>query len=125
VHCNKDELETLTGETGIAQGLTRLCGLTGSPAIVTLGATGAALFDGERMVTIPSKRIAVVDTIGAGDSHSAGYIVGKMLGFPDERAVLLANGISAEIVCHASGSFEGLDAPAILAEIRAGAGGAL
>ena len=45
--------------------------------IITMGAKGALLFDGERTELVPTSKVKeVVDTTGAGDAFSAGFIRG-------------------------------------------------
>jgi ribokinase len=41
--------------------------MTGAPVIVTLGAAGALLVEGDGVTTVPALEVEVVDTTGAGD----------------------------------------------------------
>lgn len=43
-------------------------------AVVTRGAAGSVLYDGQKMLTVPAVATDVVDTTGAGDSYIAGFI---------------------------------------------------
>jgi ribokinase len=45
-----------------------LAGRTGAPVLVTLGARGALLVDGDRRERIEAPAVEVVDTTGAGDA---------------------------------------------------------
>ena len=46
----------------------------GTVTIVTRGASGAILFDGENLIEEPSIEVRVVDPVGAGDAFVAGFI---------------------------------------------------
>jgi fructokinase len=45
---------------------------------VTLGATGALFWEGDRVYQVPSPRVAVRDTIGAGDAFTAALLDGLL-----------------------------------------------
>ena len=42
--------------------------------VITKGAEGASGYTNERKVTVPSERVTVVDTVGAGDTFDAGVL---------------------------------------------------
>jgi fructokinase len=42
--------------------------------VITKGAEGASGYTSERKVTVPSQRVTVVDTVGAGDTFDAGVL---------------------------------------------------
>jgi fructokinase len=42
--------------------------------VITKGAEGASGYTKERKVTVPSERVTVVDTVGAGDTFDAGIL---------------------------------------------------
>ena len=46
----------------------------GAPAVVTAGAEGALAVTRDDTVTVPSRRVRVVDTIGAGDAFGGGLL---------------------------------------------------
>ncbi len=71
---NQKEAQYLTGKQrpeDVLEGLERL-GFT--HVVVKLGSAGAAIHTGGRMLQVPSPRIQVVDTTGAGDAFDAGLI---------------------------------------------------
>jgi len=75
--------------------------------VVKNGAAGATAYDAERSVTVPARKVTVVDSIGAGDAFSSGYLSGSLdglsLGERMERAVVLgAFAVSSD------GDWEGL-----------------
>ncbi|MEG3110513.1 fructoselysine 6-kinase [Pantoea sp. T14] len=43
-------------------------------AVATLGENGSLAWDGEQFLRVPSQRVDVVDTIGAGDAYIAGFL---------------------------------------------------
>ena len=68
----------------VAQGLLRHC----PGGVLKLGAEGAlyASADGER-VRLPALPVRVVDTTGAGDALSAGFLADRLSGAPPDRAL--------------------------------------
>jgi len=64
---NTLEAEALTGERDPGGAARALHARTGAPVLVTLGADGALLVDGDTATTIPAPPVDVVDTTGAGD----------------------------------------------------------
>jgi ribokinase len=64
---NRGELETLAGGSGDPVTLAR--SVAGAKAVVvTLGAEGAVVVEGERAERVPAPRVKAVDTTGAGDA---------------------------------------------------------
>jgi ribokinase len=59
---NRTEARALAGDERA------LAALTGAPVLVTLGAEGALLIDGEDAERLPAPAVDVVDTTGAGDT---------------------------------------------------------
>jgi ribokinase len=64
---NAEEARALTGEEDVEAAARALAGRTGAPVLVTLGADGALLLDGEPE-RLPALAVQVVDTTGAGDA---------------------------------------------------------
>jgi ribokinase len=81
---NAGEAEALGGGRALAQ-------RTGGPVIVTRGAEGAVLLDGNEETAIPAPEVDVVDTTGAGDAFNgvlaAGLAAGLDLADAARRAV--------------------------------------
>lgn len=59
--------------------LARICELGAALAVMTFGADGALLVSGDALVEVPARPVAVVDTIGAGDSFMAALLAGLVL----------------------------------------------
>jgi ribokinase len=70
---NRGELEALAGRTGDPVALAR--GLDGARAVVvTLGAEGAVVVEGERAERVAAPRVEAVDTTGAGDTFCGALV---------------------------------------------------
>ncbi len=70
--------------------------LGGKAAVVTLGARGACVFEAEAVTPLPAFAVeGPLDIVGAGDSTSAGTILGLTLGLPLPTAALLGSCVSS------------------------------
>jgi sugar/nucleoside kinase (ribokinase family) len=70
-------------------------------AVVTRSAKGCIVIDGAQTVAVPAFPVErVVDTTGAGDLFAAGFLVGSVCGFSDERAARLGALAAAEVISH-------------------------
>jgi ribokinase len=67
---NADEARELAGEADPEVAGRALAKRTGAPVLVTLGAEGALLIDGETCERLPAPVVEVVDTTGAGDAFN-------------------------------------------------------
>ena len=85
---NAEEALRLTGTETIDAAGTRLAGLA-PLVVIKCGADGAQVHDKTGMFRVPSPRIEVVDTVGAGDSFNAGLLAGLVRGSALEEAVTL------------------------------------
>jgi sugar/nucleoside kinase (ribokinase family) len=86
---NEAEALALTGAGDVEQAARALAGV-GPAVAVKCGERGVlAVVDGE-LVHAPALTVDVVDTIGAGDSTDAGWLAGRLLGWPAERTARLA-----------------------------------
>jgi len=89
------EAAALTGETEPAAAARVLARRTSRPVVVTAGADGAVLADGDRMVEIAAPEVEVVDTTGAGDAFNgvlaAGLAAGRGVEEAARRAVEAAS----------------------------------
>ena len=99
LHLNEREACALGQADQAAQAARRLYARTGRPVIVTLGAAGALILDEQGEKRIPGEKVdRVADTIGAGDAHAGGVLLGLSRGQSLADAVALANRISAQVV---------------------------
>lgn len=75
--------------------------------IVKLGADGAQLHTAEGVFAQPAHRIPVLDTVGAGDAFTAGYLSAWLDGHGPEQRLARANATGAFAVA-SPGDWEGL-----------------
>jgi len=89
------EAAALTGETDAAAAARALARRTSAPVVVTVGADGALLADGDGIVEIRAPEVDVVDTTGAGDAFNgvlaAGLVAGAGIEDAARRAVEAAS----------------------------------
>ena len=101
------EAEAITGERDPARAAGRLRELGAREAAVTLGGDGCYVsadgFEGH----VPGCRVEAVDGTGAGDAFAAGFLYGKLAGWPLERCARFANAAGA-LATTAVGAFEGV-----------------
>jgi sugar/nucleoside kinase (ribokinase family) len=84
----------------------------GPLVVVTLGADGAVAHDGRTALWATAPAVDVVDTTGAGDTFSAGFISARLAGAPLAEALALGCACGARSV----GAFGGVDAQPTRAE---------
>jgi ribokinase len=87
---NAEEARELAGEEGAEAAARALAGRTGAPVLVTLGAEGALLVDGDEAERLPAPRVQVVDTTGAGDTVNGALAAALAAGVPLEEAARTA-----------------------------------
>lgn len=63
--------------------------------VITLGASGAVLADGNYVTHLPAPKVAAVDTTGAGDAFNGALAVALAEGQPLASAVIFANRVAA------------------------------
>ena len=83
--------------------------------IVTLGTAGALALDGDRVIRSPGFAVHAVDTTGAGDVFRAGFIHGRLSGWPLEQTLRFANAAAA-VSCTRLGALAGIPS---LADVEA------
>jgi sugar/nucleoside kinase (ribokinase family) len=83
--------------------------------IVTLGTAGALALDGDRAIRSPGFSVRAIDTTGAGDVFRAGFIHGRLSGWPLERTLRFANAAAA-VSCTRLGALSGVPS---LADVEA------
>lgn len=81
---------------------------------VTRGAGGCALLIGEQYVEAPGYRVAIADTVGAGDAFAAALLHGIDAGWPPREIADFANRLGALVASRPGGTPEWT-----LAELRA------
>jgi sugar/nucleoside kinase (ribokinase family) len=91
--CNELEASSLTGEHSLDASVMALLQLTGRRGVVVRhGATGCTIAQpGEAVTVVPAIATKVVDTNGAGDTHSGVFLAELSRGTSVEEAALRAN----------------------------------
>jgi fructokinase len=88
--------------------------------LLTAGADGATMFTADTTTHLPAAHVAVIDTIGAGDAFSAGFLAGWLghdRSVPDALAQATAFAIRvAGLACSVRGATPPADARARLAD---------
>ena len=97
LHLNEKEALDYTGEPDYEHAAKKLYEALNNAVIITLGAKGAYLRK-EKGVFIASQSVQAIDTIGAGDSHIGAVIAMRQKGADLERALEVANRVSAIVV---------------------------
>lgn len=94
---NETELEVLSGKTGLTaeQAAHSLLTHDEQTVIVTLGAQGAQYVRKDATGVIPTFKVNVVDTTGAGDAFNGGLAVALAEGKPLTEAIAFANATAA------------------------------
>tara|TARA_R110002111_G_scaffold194081_1_gene260270 strand:+ start:341 stop:1333 length:993 start_codon:yes stop_codon:yes gene_type:complete len=95
--CNKDEAFGWTDTTTLDAAIESLK-QTASTFVITLGAEGALVFDGEKTHRIAPTAVTAVDTNGAGDMFAGAFLYGITNGMDYQQAGRLASLASATVV---------------------------
>jgi ribokinase len=103
---NAVEARTLAGEDDVLEAAGALAACTGAPVIVTLGAEGALLLDGDAE-QVPAPAVEVVDTTGAGDAVNGALAAELAAGRPVRDALRFAM-TAAALSTRAAGARAGM-----------------
>jgi sugar/nucleoside kinase (ribokinase family) len=98
IFANESEAEALTGLVGYEE-QARALGVHYGNVVIKRGAQGATLGgrDGVR-ISLPAKRVPVVDSTGAGDAFAAGFLAAHLRGEDEGSALAQAIGAGARAV---------------------------
>ncbi|MEP5757897.1 MAG: sugar kinase [Litoreibacter sp.] len=102
-----EEAEILSGVTGVEDNIKFFQSRGVKCVVLTMGADGSMIADGDGRVHVPVYDIEVVDTTGCGDAYTAGFIAG----LADGRSLLEAGHLgtaSASLVASGLGSDAGI-----------------
>jgi sugar/nucleoside kinase (ribokinase family) len=89
---NAREARQLTGQTDLEQAARQLAGL-GPLVVVKNGAGGAYACQGSQLWYAPALPLTPVDTTGAGDCFSAGFIKARLMERPVDQCLRWANAV--------------------------------
>jgi fructokinase len=90
VKLSEEEIEFVVGTRDVDEALTTLNNGGVPLPVVTLGSQGAAFLWQGRIVRVPAPSVPVVDTTGAGDGFTAGFLYGLTRLFPGHDALMQA-----------------------------------
>jgi len=104
---NAGEAAELTGERDPEAAARALAARTGAPVVVTLGAQGVLVLDGDAAERLPAPEVTPVDTTGAGDAFNGALAVALAEGreLRDAAAFAVA---AAALSTRAEGAREGM-----------------
>jgi sugar/nucleoside kinase (ribokinase family) len=103
---NDEQVHAFTGEDDLVAGCRALVEKGAGCVVVTRGAEGVVIVDGESAEGVPAFEIDVVDTTGCGDAFSAGFLRGLSLDRSRSESALLGNAAAA-LVAQGLGSDHG------------------
>ena len=103
---NASEAMALAGEAEVGAAARRLHGVTRQPVVVTLGKEGTLCHSAAGELLVPTRPVKPVDTIGAGDAHTAGFLSALAQGKTLREACAAANDTAAIVVQHTGCSME-------------------
>ena len=95
--CNDEEALIFTGTSSIAEAREKLRQVA-KKFVITLGANGAIIFDGDTFVSIEPYKVSAVDTNGAGDMFSGAFLYGITHQHTFAEAGKLASLASSKVV---------------------------
>ena len=104
---NAGEAAELTGEQDPEAAARALAARTGAPVLVTLGAQGALVLEGDRLERVAAPAVASVDTTGAGDALNGALAVALAEGRELHAAAAFAVAAAA-LSTRAEGAREGM-----------------
>ena len=97
--CNEAEATLMTDTDNVEAAGEALKKLARRFAITT-GAEGSITWDGERFQKIPTEKVEVVDTNGAGDMYAGAFLYGLTHDMSFEDSARLANKAASKVVTH-------------------------
>lgn len=98
LHCNRDELLALSEQDDIEAAAKAMNRKTNKPVVVTLGSEGTLYADNGASKLCQGRNVPLVDTIGAGDTHTAAFIGALLDEQSIETACIWGNDAAAKVV---------------------------
>jgi sugar/nucleoside kinase (ribokinase family) len=86
---NENEIILCSGKQNFNDACSYFAELVPVVAVKQGGKGGTVLYD-HRTVSLPPEQVAVVDTVGAGDSFDGGFLFGYLNGWPIEKCLRAA-----------------------------------
>lgn len=99
LHINEREAMLFAKEKNLLGSAEELCSRTSNAVIITLGERGVLLKEpGCEAQLVPTEKVAMVDSTGAGDNHAGAVLAGISQGMTYLEAVRRANFVSKYVV---------------------------
>lgn len=95
--CNDEEAMIYTGTNSVAEAREKLKGIA-KRFVITLGANGALIYDGDTFISIEPYKVTAIDTNGAGDMFAGAFLFGITNGHSYAEAGKLASLASSKVV---------------------------
>jgi sugar/nucleoside kinase (ribokinase family) len=95
--CNDEEAMIYTGTNSIPEAREKLKGIA-KRFVITLGANGALIYDGDTFISIEPYKVTAIDTNGAGDMFAGAFLFGITNGHSYAEAGKLASLASSKVV---------------------------
>lgn len=99
LHLNEQESMDLSGEKTPEGAAVKLHEKTQNLVVITLGEKGVLWIEKDGSLhRLPSRKVSVKDTIGAGDSHCGALLSGLSMQWSIEKTMSFANAVSGKVV---------------------------
>jgi sugar/nucleoside kinase (ribokinase family) len=95
--CNDEEAMIYTGTNSVAEAREKLKDIA-KRFVITLGANGALIYDGDTFISIEPYKVTAIDTNGAGDMFAGAFLFGITNGHSYAEAGKLASLASSKVV---------------------------
>jgi sugar/nucleoside kinase (ribokinase family) len=116
--CNDEEAMIFTGTSTILEAREKLKEVA-KHFVITLGANGALIFDGDTFIQIEPYQVLAVDTNGAGDMFAGAYLYGITQGHSHAEAGKLASLASSRVVSQWGPRLDPVEAKKVLSDLIA------
>lgn len=103
---NQTEAKAMGQSEDVRQAARNLQKRTGQPVIVTMGKAGTLCCTSDEETIVPAVPVKAIDTIGAGDSHTAGFLAALAQRKTLLEACAEANRVAACVVQHVGCSLQ-------------------
>ncbi|MGC4023384.1 MAG: adenosine kinase [Cyclobacteriaceae bacterium] len=115
--CNDEEAMIFTGTSSLAEAREKLK-QSAKKFVVTLGANGALVYDGDTFITIEPYKAIAVDTNGAGDMFAGAFLYGITHGHSYASSGKLASLASSHVVRQWGPRLQKNEVQKILSELK-------
>ena len=97
IFCNEKELMSLTEELNLNSALKK-CTEYSCEVVCTVAEKGVMIKKEDSWINVPTDRVKIVDTTGAGDLFATGYLYGILNGHDAERSAFFANQCAGQVI---------------------------